>query len=398
MMASYGSIRLSQAFTLFTLLAGGMFFSAARADEKKAPDFSRGALCGKVVDAATGKPIADATVALLDDKGKVIAWTKTDAEGRYRMAADAIQVLRIRPSRRQGLLDQIVKGIGDVVNAPVKVATGVVSTAQDVVTKPGNTIKAAATSAVTGTPVPLAAQIAGTTAGNLKSDSEQKTREAAVQSIMSERAGENAEKERTLKPGEITITVSASAYKAMKNTAGTFWLEPQSLPDKKPAGPQAWLETVKLAPEKSDKNSEVVQEAILLSEAHLTPPLAPAGTPVKLDVKLQTPSGPPMPVRLFARENKTRKAVELTPQPENRYAGELLLDAKMPSGETMVTVIALRAVPLEITLPKSKTDPLLTFVQRLDDLNAGKPYVYDPRIFASENRLDITLTILPPKP
>src|SRR5579872_1007564 len=76
------------------------------ADDKapKAPDFSKGALRGKVLDAATGKPVAGATVALLDKSGKVLAWTTTGASGEYMLATDCMQALHLLPSRHRGML------------------------------------------------------------------------------------------------------------------------------------------------------------------------------------------------------------------------------------------------------------------------------------------------------
>ena len=59
-----------------------------------------------------GQPVANATVAVRDRHGKVIAWAKTDAEGRYVIAADALKLLQLRPSLRRGLLAGLVHGVG----------------------------------------------------------------------------------------------------------------------------------------------------------------------------------------------------------------------------------------------------------------------------------------------
>jgi hypothetical protein len=75
----------------------------------------------------------------------------------------------------------------------------------------------------------------------------------------------------------------------------------------------------------------------------------------------------------------------------------LPLDAKLDVGDTVVTLVALRAEPIEVKLKSDKTDPLLEFAKGLEDLDAGKPYDFDPRIMASENRLELTLTVLDPK-
>ena len=81
----------------------------------------------------------------------------------------------------------------------------------------------------------------------------------------------------------------------------------------------------------------------------------------------------------------------------NLFEGALTLDPKTPAGETTITLAALRADPVEVRLDKHKPDPLIEFIRRLDDMQANKPYEYDPRIMASENCLDVKVTVLDPK-
>ena len=75
----------------------------------------------------------------------------------------------------------------------------------------------------------------------------------------------------------------------------------------------------------------------------------------------------------------------------------MTLDPKTPVGDTTVSIAALRAEPVEVKLDPKKADPLQEFVRRLDDMRADKPYQYDPRIMASENRIDLKLTVLDAK-
>ena len=376
------------------LLAAGWFLavaSPALADPAPSTDFSKGAFYGKVVDTASGQPVAGATVAIRDKNGKVVAWTKTDAQGQYAIAADSLKLLQLRPSRRRGLLAGIARGVTKVVTAPVKIAADAIKEAD-----PVKTAKAAAVTAATGNPVPAITQV---TAGAVKSATEQKLREKAAKSVLGERQTTPKEKRDTVAPGELFLAVSAPNYQEIKGKAGAYWLEPPAAaaPDKKPVGTRAWLETVKLAPVGSDKKSEIENTALLLAEPRMDPSMAPAGSSVKISVKLQVPPGQALNVRVFAREDKKKKVVELKAQEGGVFAGELPLDPKTPAGDTTVTVVALRAEPVEVSLRDSKADPLLDFAERLDDLDADKPYDFDPRIMASENRLDMTLTVLDPR-
>jgi hypothetical protein len=364
-----------------------------------AADFSKGAFYGKVVDAASGQPVADATVALQDRSGKVVAWTRTNAQGKYAIAADSLKLLQLRPSRRRGLLAQLVRGAGKVVNAPVKAASAVVSGAASVVKEvdPVNTAKSAAVSGVSGSPAPVVSQVTGGALNAVGEKAEKRAKENAVKAVLGERQASPKKKRDALVPGEVVIAVSAPNYKEARGQAGAYWLEPPARDQGQPVGPRAWLETVKLAPAGSDKKSEIEDAAVLLAEPHMEPSLAPAGTAVKISVKLQAREAPASNIRVFAREDKKRKVVELKAQGDNVFTGELALDPKTPVGDTSVTLVALRAEPVEVDLRESKEDPLLHLAERLDDLDADKPYEFDPRIMASENRLDLTLTVLDPK-
>ena len=365
----------------------------------KPPDFAKGALYGTVVDTATGKPLPDATVAVLAADGKAIAWTKTNAEGKYALPADTINVLHLRPSRRRGLLEEVCRGIGNVAMAPVKIVVGAVS-------RPGETVKSAVQATIMGNPAPLATQITNSLTDKAKTTptaAEMGARQAACNEIFSERQTPKKSKKPGLCPGELFLAVSAPGYKELKGTAGAFWLEPAGEAKALPRmGIQAWMETVKMAPSAlpADKKSEVAKEALLLAEPIATPALAASGAPVHLSVHLKNPTGFGPKVRVFAREKKKDTVVELVasdPKTPDLYKGDLLLDKNIPSGETQIAIGVLRTEPLEVKVPKAKVDPLLRFAGRLDELEAGKPFDYDPRIFACENRLDLTITVLDAK-
>ncbi|WP_227625068.1 carboxypeptidase-like regulatory domain-containing protein [Fimbriimonas ginsengisoli] len=368
----------------FGLAASVLGASFAAAQTPAAPKtFPKGVLHGRVLD-TDGKPVAGATVALQEKDGKVLTWTKTDEKGEYNLAADPKRALHLRPSRRRGLLEKCVRVAADVAMAPVKAAGSVVA-------KPGETVKAAAVSAATGNPLPLAGQTASSVLPNR--DTAQQAREAAANTAVGN--GPASASAPPAEKGQALLLISAPSYKDAKVNAGAYWLDP---PEGKETGIQAWLETVKMASTKVAGNSDVVQEAVTLSDPVLEPSLVPPGGEVKIRVKLNSPPGPDRRVRVFAREARKNTVVELLPQggaDKNIYAGTLTLDRKMPAGETTVTLGGLRAVPVEVKLNPKKPDPLIEFVRRLDDMEAGKPYLYDPLIMASENRLEVKLTVLP---
>lgn len=369
------------------------------AQQTAAPNWSKGALFGRVIDTATGKPLADATVALQDKGGKVLAWAKTDAQGQYALAADSLTALQLRPSRRRGFLEKVASGVGKVVTTPVKI---VADTVKEV--DPVNTGKAAVVSTVTANPAPLTAEAASTIGKGLGDQAAAKAKEKAAKTVLGERQATPKEKRATLVPGEVFLSVTAPGFKELKEKVGAYWLEPPceaSTDGKTPkTGVRAWLETVKLAPAAAaDKKSEVENCAVLLSEARAEPGLAAAGTPVKVFVKLATPGNQPLNVRVFAREDKKRTVVELKPQQgaPGVFVGDIPLDADLKPGDTVISLVALKADPIEVKINKDKADALLDFAKGLDDMDADKAYEYDPRIMASENRVDLMLTVLDPK-
>jgi hypothetical protein len=293
----------------------------------------------------------------------------------------------------------LVKTVGKVATAPVKVVGDVAGATVDVVKAidPIQTVKATAVTAATGIPAPLVAAVTPQSAEAVKQQTEAKAAENVAKVLMGERQAQPKEKRKEMVPGEVQIAVTAAQHKDFKDKSGAYWLEAPTKIEAKTLGAQAWLETVKLAPIEGDKKSEVENIAVLLAEPKLEPSLVPQGGTVKLSAKLQAPMGPdgkPLKVRVFAREDRKRKVIELKPQQNNLFTGELTLDAATPIGNTVVTIVALRAEPVEISVWQKPEDPLLTFASRLEDLDADKPYDFDPRIMASENRLDLPLTVL----
>ena len=369
-----------------TLLAVGTAQGIARAASGPAArpaDLREGALYGRVTDLATGKPVAGAIVALKDKDAKTVAWTQTGADGAYTLAAPVLKVLQLQPSRRRGLLEKAVAACVSVAKAPVTVARAVLG---------ANPLETARTivAGVAGGPLGIVGA-AATTLGKTVKD---RAKDAVIKNLTSSRV--TAEKalggSDTLTPGQIYVTVSAPQYKELKGKAGAYYLE--SAHDD--VGVGAYLESVELAPAASAKASSIHAAAIELSDLHLDASVVPAGKSVHLTVKLNAPDAKLIKARLFAREDGKGTVVELLPEPGGVYAADLPLDPDMPSRDLSVSVVALRAEPIEVKMPKGDKsgDPLPIFAEQLDELHPDKPFDFDPRIFAAENRLDTTITVL----
>ena len=106
--------------------------------------FKSGVLRGQIVDPA-GKPVANATVALEQADGKILAWAKTDADGKYFIPADPKFALNLRPSHSRGLLEECVRSASDAAMSVVRVAASTIL-------NPGNAVRTGAVAVASGTP------------------------------------------------------------------------------------------------------------------------------------------------------------------------------------------------------------------------------------------------------
>lgn len=357
------------------------------------PDGVRDTLSGSVLDSLSGKPLANVTVALQDKAGKILAWAKTDAEGKYALRTDTLSALQLRPSRHRGFLEKVVRGAGQVVTLPVKVVVGAVKQVD-----PVGMAKAGIISSVTANPAPLTAQVVATVGKIATDQTTSKLRENMAKTLLGERQSTPKEKRSTMVPGEVFLLVVAPGFKDLKDKVGAYWLESTG------RGVEAWLETVKLAPTtEAKKVSEVENGAVLLADGKVEPSVAVAGATVTLSVKLLTPTAMPMTaamvplkIRIFAREDNKRTVIELKAKEGNPgiFTGTMTLAANLPAGDTRISLLGLRAEPIGVSLKDTKTDPLLAFAQEFDRFDVDRAYEFDLRIMASENRLDLPLTVL----
>ena len=370
---------------LFCMALTALAFASAPAVAAPKTDFSKGAFYGRVVDTA-GQPIVDATVAIRDKKGNVVAWTKTNARGEYAIAADTLKTLRLEPSRRRGTLEKMANGVGQVLTAPVKLVSATVRAIN-----PVDTARAAAVSTVTGNPGPIVSQVATSAAAAAAGSYAKKRQPPIATEVLGARLKIPRSERKEPFPGEVILSVDAPEYREVRSMAGAYWLEPGA----GKTGPRAWLETAKLAPAHGEKASEIPNMAILLADPEAEPSLVPAGSSIHLSVRLKEPAEPGIKARVFARG--PRDVIELVAGDGGIYSGDMAVSIDMPPGDTKISLAALRAEPIELKFDGRKGDPLKELAARLNELEPGKAYDFDPRLLASENRLDLPITILDPK-
>jgi len=360
---------------------------------QKEASFKAGVLHGKVLDGA-GKPVPNATVAVLLPNGKPLGWAKTDANGEYRIAADPKLALNLKASHCRSLLEECVRAAGGAAMDAVRIIGSTVIT-------PGNTVRSGAVAVAGGIP---GQDVAAGTAASLPNA-------GAAPGQVGQAAGASATNAALLglpkgfmppppTHGKAALLISAAGFKEEAVADPAYWLDPPSGEKKSMVGVQAWMQTIKLAPTAGDKKCELVPTSITLAGLELLPAVVPQGGEVAIKVKLNNPDPTTCSkMRIFARLACKNTVTELTlvPGQKDVYAGKMTLDPKTPVGPTLISVGALRSEPIEVKLSGKKADPLMTFAGRVDDMNGTKPYGYDPFVMASENRLDAKITVLEAK-
>jgi hypothetical protein len=351
------------------------------------PHGSPGTLYGQVIDTDSGRPIPDALIAVRNDHGQVVAWTRSDASGNYALSAPVLDVLRLRPSHRKSMAAKVF-GVGaTIVGAPVKFVGGAFRGG------PMDFVHAVI-SGVIGGP----AAVVGLAIGRLEGAAMGRVSDA-VNSSIAENAVLNsvgAELAGGVKgdaPGVASLTISAPRFKDLSVRCASYWLDgPHGA-----SGASAWLEPVGLAPVGSTRAGGVHLTAIQLSDLHVTNSLVPSGQNAHVSVKLNTPDGRILPIRIFARESLSGHVVELTRSDGDWiYAGDIPVATASHSGPSLISVIALRTETVALELPPAvgADGVLLSAAKRLPALRPDQPFTYDPRLFAAENRLTTAITIL----
>jgi hypothetical protein len=352
--------------------------------------FVRGVIYGKILD-ASGKPVGGATVALYNRTNKVLSWARTDPNGCYCLAANTKLALDIKPSKNRGLLMRCCNAAQEVVMTPVRAVANMVA-------NPGLTVAAAGVSVASGTPAPLEAQAIAASVPNHETVVQTQLAAQGAAAAQALGVGPLPPPTDQSTEGQAYLAVEAPGFKKADVKANAYWLEPPADQNGLKMGLQAWVDTVQLAPETAKQNAVPVPDEIKLISPTISSSLVPAGSDVHLTVRVQAPASGNHPIRVFAREYPRNIVVELFPgKDKDVYEGDMHIDRLCSLGDATICIGALRAKPVEVKLDTDNNDAFFRFVKRLEDMQAGKPYGYDPMIMASQNRAEIKLTVLSPK-
>jgi hypothetical protein len=372
----------------------------------KGPDPREGLLSGVVVDAGSQKPIVGALVAAFDKKHRPIAWGRTDGDGRYALVARPLHALNLdKEGHGGGLLAGLFHTVGKVVETAAGVTLDAAKAVAGVTV--GQQTMAAAVSAIgtTGSgPAPgdqFKAQIAERT-GRTASQEAQGTLGLAQRPNPGKHSASQGQKQPaalpTAGPGQLLLRVVQPNYQEFQGLAAVYWMEPPvKQRGEMKVGPQAWLDPILLAPRGQNQPSRVSPVRILLQDGKLEPDMTTVGATVQVSVSVSAPKQDGIDFRVFLVDDRADTVVELKPAGGERYSGELAISKNHPLGATLLTIAALRTRPVTVDVSRAKQDLLPRLAAKLEDLKPDAAYEYDPRILASQNRLDLKLLVLDPR-
>ncbi len=318
---------------------------------------------GMVVSADGKKPLAGAIVAVYDDRGKVIDYSKTGDDGTYSLTVPR-GVLHL-DHHSPGFLHQVFSGVGRVVGGiagPLKYG-----------------VRAAASAAQLGDPVTKAG--VGAASG-------------IAQNIL-DTMRPSGKKKLAPAPGTVLIKVTRPGCNDAVDWGSVYWMQEEIQQEgrKQRKGMAAWLDPACLTAAGSDEASKIESDYLTFTDARLEPSIAEPGQMVKLTVEMPAPPDPSAPAVVVAKNSKTGKLIDLNPIGRGRYQAELKIDKKYPKNDQTITIIAF-ADQSDFPGKNKKVQNSLNGAGYWDP---AKPYVYNPLFVVSRNRAEVTLTVVEPK-
>ncbi len=319
---------------------------------------------GRVVSADGKRPIANAIVAVYGEKGKVLDYARTDADGNYTLAVprDALHL----DKKGGGFLHQVVGEVGRLVGGmagPIKCG-----------------IRAGAAAISVADPI---ARVGVGAASGL------------AQTVVDSMAPNGKEKpiEKPM-PGSLVMKVSASGCNDALARAHVYWMQEEvyRAGGKEQRGISAWFDPANLTQADSDKPSTVESRYLLFANARVTPSIVEHGATAVLSVSFPQPPDPRTPVVVIARSSRTGRIYELKPAGGDLYQCELAVDRGFPKNDQTFCVVAYA----EQAEHPGRSKTVESAIEHAGMLDPHKRYVYNPLLAVSRNRADITLTVVTP--
>jgi hypothetical protein len=314
---------------------------------------------GRVISAADKRPVAEAAVAVFDDKGRVVDFARTDADGNYALTIPrgALHLDKNSPDflhQVTGGVSRLVGGMAGTLKYGVRAAAGA-SGFTDPITKAG---------------VGMASGLTMNALDGLKP----------------------GKGKAPPPPGSVIMKVSRPGLNDAISRARVYWMETEIHVEgkKETRGMAAWFDTAVLARAGAQERSKIESEYLTFTDARLEPSIAEPGQTVTLMVDFPSPPEPETPVVVVARNLRTGKLIELEKAGDGKYRAEIKVDKKSPKFDEPITIIAYAEQADKPGRSKHVEDAL----NHGGFWDPAKPFVYNPLTLVSRNRAEIVLTVV----
>ena len=352
---------------------------------------------GRVVSEDGKTPLAAADVTVMNEKNKVVAEGKTDAEGKYTLPVPR-KCLHLPGGKKSGgfgsFLGSLVGGLAEdmigMVNPFASVGLEMVKGLAGTMRHSGAS-QADIARMYTGR-VTQEDAVRLLAAGARKQDVEKMLKYSAENFD----ADSNFIPPRNA-PGALSLKVALTGHKEAGGVGQVYWLQTDKVRTengREKRETNAWLDPVVLAGDNAENGSRFSRSYFTLTDTHLDPAMAEVGQTVTLIVTLAVPpeqSGAPLVV--IARHSKMNRIYELTPTgADGVYQCQIEVDKKFPTKEQLISILA-------YPRPSDKPDRDPRVEKMLEAAGVWKldrPYIYNPLLLASRNRADILLTVVKP--
>jgi hypothetical protein len=359
---------------------------------------------GQVFQSDGKTPLANATVAIVDEKGKVIANAKTDVDGRYTLHVPR-GAFHLPEHKGGNFLGGVGKALSTVAQVAAPLAAGLAG---------GGAAAGLAESAlshVAGAAHPPGAVIA--TPEDAVRHIPQASRDRIHQQGISDSMLAQALKQGPLdllnnfgksrdefvdnppdpkSPGALTIRVSRTDYSELDNVNQVYWMqdvrEEEKGKDRKITA--ATLDPILLSKPDEGKVSRIDRKRMQFSAGTPTPTLIEFGQKLSVKARFSVPDEQKSEIVVIARNSKSGEIYELTPSADGIYAAEIEVDKRFQKDEQTISILAYRSDAEKPGRSKKVEEAL----EHAGHWKLDKAYEYNPLLVASRNRLDLRLTVV----
>ncbi len=367
---------------------------------------------GRILSSDGKTPVEGAIIAVYDEKANVIAHATTDADGRYSLSVPR-DVLHLSPKRKGGnFLGSILGGVSKLTSIAASVAPMAIGAgALGGLALPGGA--GGIGQIIGGGGIPnlgeIGQGIGQFAAVGMGGVGQMKPTAAQIEMVkkmmppgmnteyldsMMNMYGANSQEPTANSPGALVLRVVRTGSSEVGGIAQVYWLQNSEVEEngKSVKRSEVWLDPIWLSKDGGKAPSRIVRGYFAISDAHADPPIVEFGQTLTLSVELPLPEEPRVNVVVLAHNAKTGETFELAPAGDGLYRAAVPVDKKFAQNDQVISILA---YPREAGA-SGRSDKEEDAISGAGLWKLDKPFVYNPRLIASRNRLDLKVTVVEP--